>query len=358
MSEENISADSTNNSNKEKDKINYINENIIDFNYNFYDKSQIEKEEFQEPDHEFNWIYSDNSTYHFKQDIERIWMIIRNFEILSLINNKVHYPIIPIKGKDSWKVGNIFKGNLSGKYPFVAKVVKCINFPEFKKIDWILHFKKDNYIFFRFEFFKVTDTNSTVLLKTVKFEKLELKQEIYEFLKNKDHKIFSKIEKILEKEAINLLKYESAIISGKMEDIWNFILDFNKFIVIAPNNNFLPNIDIRELKIGEKKEVSVFFDNKKKYFDLTLKYREERPEWNKWQIVAEASGGHPIKVPRHTFLFQLTKINKMECQLTLLTKYHEPINNEKFKKLSNLKKYLLVSLKDFFENFYTPSTSK
>ena len=142
-----------------------------------------------------------------------------------------------------------------------------------------------------------------------------------------------------------------------MEDIWNFVLDFNKIMAIAPNNNYLPNINIKELKIGEKKEVCVFHNNQIRYFDISLKCREEKPGWNKWLIVCEASGGRPTTIPRHTVLFQLTKINNNECQLTLLTKYQDPIDNDQFKDLSNRKKYLILSLKDYFENFYTPSSS-
>ena len=140
-----------------------------------------------------------------------------------------------------------------------------------------------------------------------------------------------------------------------MEDIWNLFLDFNKITTIDPNNNFLPNINIRELEIGEKREVSVFYNEKIRTFDITLKCKEERPGWNKWLVICEASGGYPKKMPRHTVLFQLTKINNNECQLSLLTKFHEPIDNDEFMELTNKKKYLILSIKDFFENFYSPS---
>ena len=357
MSEENFSTDSTNHSNKEKEKIISYFGNHIKYEYSFNDELPNEKNEFKEPDHKLNWNYSDNNTFHFKQDIERIWMIVKNFELLSLINYKGYYPIILVKGKHTWKVGNIFKGNILGKLPFIAKVSKCVNYPEFKKIDWIVYLKNDYYFNIRLELYKVTEDNSTVLLKKVNFEKLELKQEIHMFLKNSENKTLEKIEYLLEKEPINLLKYERGIITGKMEDIWNIVLDFNKIIAIAPNNNYLPNIDINNLKIGEKKEVSVFHYNKISYFDITLKCRQEKKGWNKWLFVIEASGGRPNKIARHTVLFQLTKINNNECQLTLLTKYHDAIDNDTFNKLSKCKKYIILSLKDYFDNFYCPCSS-
>ena len=359
MSEENFSTDSTNFSNKEREKIISYFGSSFKYENTSYNESQNESNAFKEPDHTLNWNYSDNNTYHFKQDIERVWSIVRNFELLSIINYKGHYPIILTKGKDTWKVGNIFKGNILGKLLFAAKVAKCINYPEFKKIEWIfyLNLKNDYYFNIRLELYKVTEDNSTVLYKKVNFEKVELKKEIQIFLKNTENKTLEQIEYLLEKEPINLVKYERGIISGKMEDIWNIVLDFNKIIAIAPNNNYLPNADINNLKIGEKKEVSLFHDNQISYFDITLKCREERKGWNKWLFAIEVSGGRPHKISRHTILFQLTKINSDECQLTLLTKYHDPIDNNTFNKLSTRKKYIILSLKDYFDNFYFPSSS-
>ena len=52
----------------------------------------------------------------------------------------------------------------------------------------------------------------------------------------------------------------------------------------------------------------------------------------------------------HTVLYQLTKITDTKCQLTILTKFHEPIGTEIFKKFSKQKKHLLVSIKEYFDN--------
>ena len=172
-----------------------------------------------------------------------------------------------------------------------------------------------------------------------------------------EKQLFEKIDKILETEPINLLKYESAIINGKMEDIWNIITDYNKLTAIAPNNKYFPNISIKDMKIEEKKEISFFHINEIIKVDITLKCREEKPGWNKWLIVYEVSGGNPIKMPKHIILFQLTKISNSVCQLTLFTKFYEPIDTKEFKEIVKRQKYLLISIKDYFDNFYTPNPS-
>ena len=360
MSEELNNTDSTNLTAMEAEKKISANEaqtkNPLIFNSFIINKN--EKNEFKEPDHKLKWVDFIQYNYHFKQNIERVYFLLRSFDILSLISNQGHYPCVFIKGQDTYRVGNQFKGNLSGIYPFIAKVNKSMNLPEIKKIEWLFNTSNNKYYIFRLDLFKVTEDNSTVALNTIKFEDKEFFKKIKEINEKKNkNKFLQKIEKLLDSEPINLLRYESGIIPGKMEDIWDLVLDFNKLSKIAPNNNYLPYIDIKNLKIGEKTEASVLDKNGLRKIDITLKSKYEKPGWNKWLIVCESSGGYPKKIPKHTIFFQLTKINNNECQLSLLTKFHEPIDNDEFKELSNRKQYLLLSIKDYFENFYCPISS-
>ena len=227
---------------------------------NSYTKKIQEKNEFINPDQEVKLKYLAQKTYHMKQDIERIWLIVKNFDLLSLASNKNNYPIVYIKGQDSWKIGNEFKGNMNGDYPFVARVQKNINLPEIKKIEWIFNIMDNDYFIIKIELFKVTEDNSTVIIKNIKYENEKLFYELENIMKLSEIKAFKIIEKLLENEPINLLKYESSVINGKMEDIWNIITDFNKLTAIAPNNNFLPNINIQNMKIGEKVETSIILN--------------------------------------------------------------------------------------------------
>ena len=348
-----INTDSTNFTFKELDK-----DNEMDYIDDLIRVNIREEDKFNEPEHEIKSNYFINTTYHFKQDIERVWSLMRCFDILSLISNEGHYPCIFLKGQNTDKVGNIFKGNLFGIFPFIAKVEKSVNLPEMKKIKWIFNINNNDYFTIKLESYKVTGDNTTVILQKTKFEKYELYQEFNKKTHKNNQTIFQHVENILENEAINLLTYESGIIKGKMKDIWNVVLDFNKLTVISPNHNHFPNISLKDLKIGEKKETYICHNNKEiNKFDITLRCRYDKPGWNKWQIVCEISGGYPKKVSRHTSLLQLTKINDDECQLSMLTKYHDPIDNKEFKKISDKKKYLLLSIKDYFENFFCPNAS-
>ena len=311
-----------------------------------------ESNRFINPDHEIVWEYSFQNSYHFKPDIERVWLIVKNFDLLSLIKNKGHYPCISTKGQDCWKVGNEFKGNLFGDFPFIARVEENVNLPEIKKIKWLIKIQNKSFIMIKIQLFKVTEDNTCVLLWKMKFENINLNK-IYEekCKQEKPNALFMKVEDILENKPVNLFQYESAILNANMIDIWNIITDSNKISAIAPNNKCLANnINISKMKVGEKVTNSLTnFKNELVELDITLQYKEEKPGWNKWLFVLL------ISCPKHTVLFQLTKINNSECQLTLISKFHESISTEEFKEISKRKKYILLSLKDYFDNFHSPS---
>jgi len=335
----------------------FVSEDKNKFINNLYGESKIENNEFIKPDHKLTWKYSKQNSYHFKQDIERVWLIVKNFDLLSLINNMGHYPCISTKGRDTWKIGNEFKGNLFGLYPFIARVEKVLNLPEIKKIKWLFNLNNKDYVIIKFELFKVTEDNSCVIFSKTKIDNIEInKKAVEKFKENQPNALFKKVEGLLEKEPINLLQFESGIISAKMIDIWNIVTDFNKLTIIAPNNYILPHVNIGEIKQGEMVSASIWgINNEINKIELSLVQKEERPGWNKWLFILLISSGDAKLLPKHTVVFQLTKINNYECQLALMSKFHQSIDTNKFQDISKRKKYLLLSLKNYFDNFYSPS---
>ena len=80
-----------------------------------------------------------------------------------------------------------------------------------KEIKWLFNNNIDNnYYEVKLNLYKVTEDNSTVVLRTIKSEK----NMIYNIEKIKKNiiNIFSKIEELLENETINLLRYESKLL--------------------------------------------------------------------------------------------------------------------------------------------------
>ena len=317
---------------------------------------ELDNIQFRPSKPEKDWNIKFQTTFHFNHDIERTWSIMKNFDALLLLNDEGHFPCINIKGENTWNVGNIFKGNFFKVCPFVARVEKIVNLPEIKEIKWIFNcFQENCFLTLKMSFYKVNEDNSTVALRETLFEKHLLNNLTDKMEGLNAMKLFKSIDGILKKETFSLLKYESGIIQGKMEDIYNILS--SQISLIAPNNDIIPNFNLNDLKINEKKQVSIIKVNGVQKIDVTLKCREINPGWNKWIIVMEISGGEPKKIPNHCFLIQLTKINYYECQLIMLTKFHEAINIKDLNERNNKLKYVIMSLKDYFENFYSPDSS-
>ena len=138
-------------------------------------KDNLEEDNnFIAPDHKIIWSNSSQNSYHYKPDIERVWLIIRNFDLLSLIKNKGHGPCILTKGQITWEVGSEFKGNLLGDFSFTARVEENENLPEIKKIKWLVKLQNKSYIMIKIELFKVTEDNSCVLFWKIKFEDIKI----------------------------------------------------------------------------------------------------------------------------------------------------------------------------------------
>ena len=314
--------------------------------YNINDiENFVKKEEF---------IQISDITYLSKENIERIWYIIKNFEIISKLINLSQNPCIIKKGLNNFDVGDVFEGILCSLYVFYAKVLKVKNFPERKKIEIIFLLENGEIFKSKINLYKVTKDDSCVLNYVSKYIPKFGKDILLQIKsKNKEKELFKKIDNILEKQAINLYQYESGIIQGKMEDIWSILKDNSKLIEISPDNKcFLP-ININNVKVGEIVNVDINIKGNIETLEIKLDLKEEKKCLNKWIYEYTILNSKPFKIPKQSVFVQLTKINNAKAQLSLFTKIHEPINKELFKKLSQKKQSVIYSLKQYFNNFYS-----
>ena len=88
------------------------------------------------------------------------------------------------------------KGIFFGEIPFLGKVRNFSDLPGFKRVEWIIHLR-NKYIFIIIELFKVTEFNSTVVIKQMKSEKERENYEQLASIKIFEKKLFEKIDKIL-----------------------------------------------------------------------------------------------------------------------------------------------------------------
>jgi hypothetical protein len=340
----------------DEDELNEIDELNRDIENNMKLEAKINEniyksEEFLQKN---DWKGFADMTYHFKQNIERVWNSLKDFETLLITNDINHYPCIIKKGSNTWSIGNIFEGKFFGLYEFHAKVLKEKNFPELKAIEWIIFLENGEICKVKFKLYKVTDDDSCVLNMVNKYVS-KFGDKLLNIYNNIGKRaLFQKIENMLEKQPIDLYQYESGIIPGRMEDIWEILTDNSKLVTVAPDNKCFVPININNVNVGEVVNVNMNIKGIEGIIEIKLDLKEEKRGWNKWIFAYSILSGKPFKIYRQSVYVQLTKINKSETQLSVFTKIFDAISNDIFKQLSRKKKYVIHSLKDYFENFYSP----
>ena len=300
-----------------------------------------------------DWKLLKDYSYHFIYNIDELWEIIK-----SLMNNSKNELITIKKTSIILRIGNIYEGKILDIFEFKAKINKLKLFSEKKLIEWIFNIDNREDFKIKIILYKVTEDNSTIIFLKTKFIYLYGDNAIFKIKRKIDGNIFFKnIEKIIKNKCIYLSQYESGILLGNLEEIWDIITDNSKLVLIAPNNKCFVPFNINKVKIGGISLINLRINNVDGYLEIQLDSKENKPNWNEWSFSYSIIGGEPFKIVKQTVLVQLIKINKYETQLSIYTKIYGKITKEMLKNLSDKKKYVISSLKDYFENFSTPMNS-
>ena len=299
-----------------------------------------------------DWKIILNLSHHFHQNIERVWPYLNSFEIIKK-NFSLEKIIIKETPKES-KIGNLFEGTYLDNV-YHAKILKMKNTTEFKKIEWIFYFESDEIFKIKFNIYKITHDNSSVLDFKISFVPKLGQYIIEQLIPDFDNKkIFLQIEEMIKNQYNAIYQYESCLLQGSPEEIWNILSDNSKLVLIAPNNEcFLP-ININKINPGEIIEIKMNIKDKESLIKVKMDLLRKNIG-NKWIFCYTILGGKPFDILKQSLFVQLTKISNNETQLGIFTKIYENINSEMIVYLSNKKKYVLFSLKDYFMNFYSPN---
>ena len=251
-------------------------------------------------------------------------------------------------------VGNLFEGNYYD-YSFHGKMLKIKNTYELKKIEWIFYFENDEIFKIKINIYRITYDNSCVLDFKIKYVP-KLGQNIIDIIipEIDNKQIFQQIEKKIQNQFNAIYQFESCIIQGSPEDIWDILSDNSKLVLIAPNNEcFLP-LNINNIKVGQTVEIKMNINDKESTIEVKMDLLRKKIG-NKWVFCYTILGGKPFEILKQSLFVQLTKINCKETQLSIFTNIYENISSEMVAFLSKKKRYVLFSLKDYFMNFFTPN---
>lgn len=298
------------------------------------------------------WKTLIDKTYYIKQNIERIWDATKTLDFIFNPNNSIDNQFIIKRGANIWNIGNIFEGKLFNNYEFNSKVIKLKLHSDFKTIEWIFFLGTGDNFRLKLNLYKVTDENTTVL--NIKMKSIPLKEDnIVNQIKEKitENNCDKSINEIINKDKVFFYQYESGIIEANMEDIWDIVIDHSKVALIAPNNRCFVPVNINNLKVGEITNIPMRIKSVEGFLELKLDLKENKKGRNDWAYGYSILGGGPFRTAKQTFFVKLTKINKQETQLCLFTKIYEKVPLEMCKYLSQQKKYVISSIRDYFENF-------
>ena len=286
-------------------------------------------------------------TYHFRLSPDRVWLILRDISIISLITSIENYHPINTKGIENYIVGSEFIGIILGKFPYTGKVLNVIEIPGYKKIKYGIQLQNGGYLILKIEVLKVTEDNTAIAIITVKINQI-FKENIEIFNEKTFNENFKKIEKEIQKSLIDIIQYESGIIRGSMQDIWDFSTNPNNLKKIAPLIELDGDEEFIQPNIGDN--LIIYCNNHTEKIYIKVLVMDKKENWNKWIYIIQILGGEP-KIPIQKILLELTKINQTDCQLLFLNKFDEPISNEIIQKICEQKKYVIKSIKDYLENY-------
>ena len=314
----------------------------------FIEKNLFQAENFLEKN---DWNIMLNLSHHFHQNIERVWPYFENLS--KFLKSFKLDQKIKVKEPKEDEIRNLFEGNFYDSV-YHAKILKFKNLSEFKKIVWIFYLENNEIFKIKINLYKITYDNSTVIDFKINYVP-KLGQNLLDQLipEVNDTQIFQEIENEIQKKFNAIYQYESCLIQGKLEEIWDILSDNSKLVLIAPNNEcFLP-LNINNIKIGQINDLKININDKESVIKVKLDLLRKQTG-NKWIFCYTILGGKPFDILKQSLFVQLTRINNQETQLSIFTRIYENIKGDMVFYLSNKKKYVLLSLKDYFINFYSP----
>ena len=293
-------------------------------------------------------------SFSVPHNISRLWYIIRDAKLTTLLCPDFFLPLIVTKGKDSWGVGTEFQGQTSSSIPFLGKCMKYKSFAQIKKLSWLVQLPNSKFKPFYYEYtlYKVTEDDSSVLLITIRADNIEelTRLEMFFTKKNFFEIVLDRINILMNQSCLNLFQFEGVVIESNMESIWKFLMHLDQLKKIAPSIPFDGESDNQVIPDTIGNESLLYLHNHTSYIRIkTIKY-DKRMNWDKWVVLFRVIESNPV-IPKHETLITVNKINKDECHVSWFHDFKEPATYDFLKLLSSQKKYILQMIQDYLENY-------
>lgn len=287
---------------------------------------------------------------HLCHSISRVWFIIRDASLISLLSSSTHFPLIVKEGKNTWHIDSEFQCK-HNDIEYTGKCIKVKNFPQYKKITWQIQVQSKTMFSVQYSLYQVIDDDSTVLIYKIKFNEKETYTKWNQFFKveqqNEFNTLIDKINTTLTDSSLNLIQYEGDVIRSSLNEVWECFFNMDLLKKVAPKLGFAVEREgnAKEHNVGDI--IKITYDNKSKFYLCKITMINKHENWNKWIYGFDALYGQP-KIPYQKCVVTMTKVNEDEVHLAFFHEFKEAVDHNKIALLSKDKKYFIKSLKEYF----------
>lgn len=297
------------------------------------------------------------STAYFITTLERLWSLIRDWKLILLFYKNNEFKLNVNSLEKSYIKGNVIEGTILDIIKFKVKCENVILTPFCKIIKWRIFLNEYENPIASLKFFilKCTHKKNTILF----YSKTKVKKSVFGILGStqenciENYTISMKsnletMQKFLSESSFNLIQYESCLIETAPSNVWEFLETPSKIKNLAPLYCLDFTMESEKIELGRM--LKIINCKKDGYVIFKVAKIIKGENWKKWMVKLNYMFSvPPLQISE--VIATIQKVSKERCQVSVMHIFSSGVDIEILEKISCTKKYLLSSLKDFFENY-------
>ena len=288
----------------------------------------------------------------FNQDIDELWLFLRNKENTVKIIDKFDN-LDFIKGDKSFIIGNIFTVKWIG---LTILKYRCISIKvdgNKKEIIWKAEGDIGIKYYKTMTLFRISHDNKTLVKVVIskKQKKSDINNTItdYNYYSNFVYDVLLKISSFLNSIYKDIISHESCIINKNYLSVWNYISDLKKINSILPiiGTNFefnSPQIKAGKFMKFNIKELNIIVFMKIIEIVEINEIKKNKSCWIKLETIGSKVDNSPKMIE-----YKITMIDDKTSCLSIIHQFYYNINKEFFNKFSINKKEIIKKYKKLIE---------
>ena len=294
-------------------------------------------------------LFDFETTYVFNENIERVWIFLRDVSLIEKINPNLITQFKLTKGNNSWEIGNKFSSYWIGVSQIDSECIFSKIHTNLKVIIWKYNLKINLFFYKCLFLYKITEDDSTLASISIKtlLEETEYtpNYDVVDGYKKLFHDLLSLYAKYMKLSNVSVINYESTIIKKNIKFVWDFCTNLN---------NITPIWDLLKGKFeyhGDLYKKGTFIrgnNSEGKTLFLQVNDVQMNEDDNYWSYSIETFGT-AAHLRKQEIKLGIIKIDENNSQVSFTHTFHENVSREIVIKRSNNNKIFLQKLKGMFE---------